>query len=123
MFVTHGTPVLVSSSCFIVRGEVMMYMTKRYTLIEFIVTIAIICVLMAIFISACNASKEVKMEDKWNEVKVLRQTKVKGKYGTFYCTKLELEGHDYFLVSGSRGYSGVKPVHCVDCRKCKGELE
>ena len=93
----------------------------RFTLLEFLVLITIISILIAMFVPACRSYKEAKELDKDSEVRILKMTKVEGESRIFRYTRLEIRGHEYFIITGDRYYENIRPVHCVDCKKCKGE--
>lgn len=94
---------------------------KRFTLIELLVLVTIVSVLIAMFVPACRSAAESRAIERDSEVRILKMTKVKGENRIFHYTRLEVRGHEYFIITGNRYYENTRPVHCTDCRKCKGE--
>ena len=95
---------------------------KRFSLIEFLVLIALVLLLIVMLIPCCRSLRE-KAQEYNSSARVLEDTIIKGEKRSYRYTKFNIEGHDYFLIGETGAYRKGEPVHCPDCIKCKGELK
>lgn len=91
---------------------------KRFSLIEFLVLIAIILLLIGMFIPCCRSLRENAQEYD-SSARVLKDMIIKGERRDYRYTKFNIEGHDYFLI-GERNYrKSEQLVHSPECIKCR----
>ena len=95
-------------------------MKSRYSLLEFLVLVALVLVFIAMLIPACRSAQNKALQyDTGN--KVLEDSIIQGTSKSYRYTKFDIEGHEFFFIGEDGAYRKGPLTHCPDCRKCKGE--